>query len=106
MIFTELKDLPQKELISGFKGRFVQSENQTFAFWEIEKGAVLPEHAHVHEQTSMVTKGKFELVVDGVSKIMEEGMVAIIPSNIPHSGKAITDCEITDVFFPIREGYE
>jgi hypothetical protein len=37
--------------------------------------------------------------------VMEEGEVAVIPSNIKHSGKTITDCYIIDVFYPVREDY-
>ena len=36
---------------------------------------------------------------------MSPGDVAIIPSNIRHAGYAETDCQIIDVFYPIREDY-
>jgi quercetin dioxygenase-like cupin family protein len=36
---------------------------------------------------------------------LSAGSVFIIPSNTVHSGKSITDCEIVDVFNPVREDY-
>ena len=106
MPFFQLDKNLQKELIPGFKANFVTSENMTFAYWDIQKGSVLPEHSHPHEQVANVIKGKFELTVDGESKVLEPGMVAVIPSNAVHSGKAITDCRIIDVFYPVREEYQ
>ena len=80
-------------------------ENFTLAYWQVKAGSVLPEHSHVNEQSSQVTKGKFELTIGGQTEIYEPGQVATIPANVVHSGKAITDCEITDVFSPARPEY-
>jgi len=106
MEFIDLKNIQQLEPLSGFRVKFVHSANMTFAFWEIKANSILPEHKHVQEQVSMVTKGEFELTMNGKSKILQPGIVTIIHSNALHSAKAITDCEITDVFYPIREDYK
>ena len=105
MIFKNLKDIPEKELIPGYKVKFVHSKNMTLAYWNIEKGAPLPEHSHKHEQVANVIEGKFELKVDNKTKVLEPGDVAVIPSNVKHSGKAITKCKLIDVFYPVREDY-
>ncbi|MGE5339927.1 MAG: cupin domain-containing protein [Candidatus Omnitrophota bacterium] len=106
MAFIDLNDVQQNELVPGYHARFVHSENMTFAYWTIEAGAALPNHSHPHEQVANVTKGEFELTVDGTSRVMTPGQVAVIPGGIFHSGKAITDCQIIDVFYPIREDYK
>ena len=54
----------------------------------------------------MVTKGEFELTINCETRILRPGNIAVIPSDVLHSAKAITDCEITDVFYPIREDYK
>lgn len=105
MVFKNLNDIEQKELVPGYKARFIHSDNMTLAYWNIEKDACLPMHSHPHDQVANMIEGKFELTVDGVTKIIEPGDVAVIPSNAKHSGRAITDCKIIDVFYPIREDY-
>ena len=105
MQYTNLEEIEEKELVSGFKVRFIHSENMTFSFWHIEKGARLPEHSHPHEQVTNVLKGEFELTVDGESKRLGPGSVVIIPPNAVHSGKALAKSRVIDVFYPIREDY-
>lgn len=103
--FLSINSLKTREMIPGFKARFVHTESMTISYWEIKKGGILPEHAHHHEQISQVMEGRFELTIDGVSQIMEPGRLAVIPSNVLHSGRALTDCKVTDIFCPVRDDY-
>ena len=95
----------QKDLVPGFDVRFVHTENMTFAFWNIKAGSLLPEHSHPHEQVANVLEGEFELTIDGESQCVTPGTVAVIPGSAVHSGRAITDCKVVDVFCPVREDY-
>ncbi len=105
MPFLNLDELEEKQMVPGFKGHFVHSENMTFAYWDIEDGAVLPEHSHPHEQVASMIAGEFELTVNGETKVLRPGSVAIVPSDAIHSGRAIVRCRIIDVFYPVREDY-
>lgn len=105
MQYLNLEEIEEKELVSGFKVRFIHSENMTFSFWNIEKGAQLPEHSHPHEQVTNVLEGKFVLTVNGESKKLGPGSVVIIPSDAVHSGKALAKSRVIDVFYPIRKDY-
>ena len=106
MSFLNSIDIQEKELIPGYSAKFIHSENMTFAYWDIKANYSLPEHSHPHEQVANIISGKFELTINGETKIMEPGSVAIVPSNAKHSGKSLTDCKIIDVFYPIREDYQ
>ena len=53
-----------------------------------------------------VVEGEFEFTVDGKTQVYTAGAVVHIPSNVPHSGKAITPCKLMDVFSPVREDYK
>ena len=101
-----LDDLPQQEIIPGFKGKFIHSDSMTVSYWDIKKGSILPEHQHVHEQISQVIEGEFKLTINGNSKILKPGIAAVIPSNAIHSGEAITNCKVMDIFSPAREDYK
>lgn len=106
MPFIELGDIPEKELLPGLRVRFVHSEKMTLAYWSIDEGAMLPEHSHPHEQVANVIEGHFELTVDGESRVLRPGSVVVIPPDATHSGKALGDCKIIDVFYPVREDYK
>ena len=106
MTFLALKDIEEKEIVPGYRGKFVHSENMTLGFWEVDQGAALPEHSHPHEQIANVLEGRFELTVNGEPRVLEPGMVAVIPGGVPHSGKALTSCRLMDAFHPAREDYK
>jgi quercetin dioxygenase-like cupin family protein len=103
--FVDLANLETKEPAQGYKAVFVHTDNMTVAYWDVEKGAEMPEHSHPHEQVASVIDGKFELSLAGEKRIMDKGSAATIPPNTPHSGKAITHCRLIDVFHPVREDY-
>ncbi len=98
-------DLEAEDMIPGFKVRFVHGESMTLAYWDVNKGAELPEHSHAHEQICNVISGQFELVIQGQSTVLKAGDVGVIPSHAVHSGKALTHCKIIDAFHPVREDY-
>jgi quercetin dioxygenase-like cupin family protein len=97
--------LEPRTIIPGFEGRFAHSATMTFVLWRISAGARLPEHRHIHEQVVHQLDGEFELTVEGQTVRSRPGMVTAIPPNALHSGLALTDCRILDVFYPIRQDY-
>ena len=106
MAFVQIKDQPVKEIIKGYHARAVHTGTMTFLYWRVEKDAVMPEHSHMHEQVAHVLTGSFELTVDGETRLLEPGITAVIPPHVKHGGRAITACELLDVFHPEREDYK
>ena len=104
-IFYEADSLDQHEILPGFKARFVHTAQMTLVFWDIESGAILPEHQHPHEQVGQVTQGEFEMTINGETQVLRAGMLVCIPPNAVHSGRALSDCSILDIFCPVREDY-
>jgi quercetin dioxygenase-like cupin family protein len=101
----KLSELERKELLPGARARFVHSNSMTLAHWEFEAGVLLPEHSHPHEQITNVVDGEFELTIEGEPHRLEAGIVVVIAPNARHSGRAITDCRLFDVFYPVREDF-
>ena len=102
-MLKEISKIEQKEVMKGFKGRFFHTKSSTIAFWEIEKDAILPEHSHIHEQTTQLIEGTLEMTIGNKTIILEPGMIVSIAPNIKHSGKALKNCILTDTFCPVRE---
>ena len=106
MSFVEINDLLSREVIKGYTGRSIHTGTMTFMYWTVEAGAAMPMHSHLHEQVAHVLKGMFELTVGGETQLLEPGRVAVIPPHARHGGRAVTQCELLDVFLPEREDYK
>jgi quercetin dioxygenase-like cupin family protein len=105
MPFITLSDVGEREMVPGFRARFVHTDRMTCSYWTITAGATLPEHSHPHEQVTNIIRGRFEMTLDGETHTIEPGSVVVIPSGTKHRGRALTDCFILDVFSPVREDY-
>lgn len=101
----ELSEIVEMDLLPGFHGKFIHTDEMTFIYWQIDAGSVLPEHSHPHEQVVNCFEGEFELTVDGETQVLGPGTVTQIPGGAVHSGRALSDCRILDVFAPVREDY-
>ncbi|MGB3143760.1 MAG: cupin domain-containing protein [Maribacter sp.] len=102
----KLSNIPSKEIMPGYHGKLIHSENMSIAFWEVEKDAQVPEHSHINEQIMHVLEGDFEFTLDGETGIYQAGDIVIIAPRKKHSGKALTPCKLMDVFSPTREEYK
>lgn len=105
MGLVKLNELPELEISKGILMKAVTAENMTVAHVKLAKGALLPEHDHPNEQVVNVIEGELELNVEGKSYNLVPGKVMILPSNVPHSGRAVSDCRVIDVFHPVREDF-
>jgi quercetin dioxygenase-like cupin family protein len=101
----ELSSIEPREIVTGYSARFIHTPNMTFSYLDVKAGSALAEHAHPHEQVAHVLEGEFELTVEGEPMRFGPGTVIVIPSNVRHSGLAVTDCKLLDVFTPVREDY-
>ena len=63
------------------------------------------EHFHPQEEVYEVTEGELEVTIDGVAQIARAGIVAIVPGNVPHSVKALTDGRAIIIDYPLRPNF-
>jgi len=101
-----LSKIPSKEIMPGYHGRLVHTENMSLAFWEVDEGAEVPEHSHMNEQVMHVIEGRFEFTLNGDTQVYHPGDIVIIAPYKKHSGRALTPCKLMDVFSPVREEYK
>ncbi|TWJ04479.1 Cupin domain-containing protein [Mucilaginibacter frigoritolerans] len=105
-IFHQFSNIEAKEIAPGFFSKLIHTATNTINFIEVKAGCTLPRHRHIHQQCSFVIEGKFELTVNDVPQILDSELFAIIPSEVWHSGTAITDCKLIDIFSPARDDYK
>lgn len=101
-----ISDIKERELAKGIRGRYFHTLSNTIGYIDIDKGAILPAHSHFHEQTTQILEGQLEMTIDGVTQVLEPGILTLIPSNIVHSAIALTNCRVLDIFSPVREDYK
>ena len=105
MYLNQLKDIPVKEIAPGYFARYIHTQNMTLGY-HVKAGCILKEHSHIHEQVPYLLEGRFQLTVDGNIIDLKPDKVMVIPSNVKHSGVAITDWKLLDVFNPVKEDYK
>ena len=68
-------------------------------------GGVGALHSHHHSQVTYIAEGKFEVTIDGKTKLLKTRDSFYIPSNIIHGVVCIDDGVLVDVFSPMREDF-
>ena len=102
MPFVDTSSLRVIERLPGWHGRYFHSANMTFAHYDFARGSTIHEHFHPEEEVYEVIDGELEVTIDGVAQIARAGLVAIVPSNVRHSVRALTDGRVIVVDHPVR----
>jgi quercetin dioxygenase-like cupin family protein len=105
MGLVKIDELAELQLAPGIRARAVTAGSVTVLHARVDAGAVLPEHSHHNEQVVNVLEGELELKVNGVTHSLVPGKVMVLEPNVPHSGRAVSDCYVVDVFHPVREDF-
>jgi unsaturated pyranuronate lyase len=105
MPFVDTSELKVMERLPGWRGRYFQSPNMTFAHYDFVRGASIHEHFHPQEEVYEVIEGELEVTIDGVTQIARPGMVGIVPGNVRHSVKALSDGKVIIVDYPLRSEF-
>jgi quercetin dioxygenase-like cupin family protein len=105
MPFVDTSKLKVIERLPGWRGRYFHSAHMTFAHYDFERGSSIHEHFHDEEEVYEVIEGELEIIVDGVPQIARPGLVAIVPANVRHAVKALTDGRVIVVDHPARPDF-
>jgi quercetin dioxygenase-like cupin family protein len=103
--FVDTHSLRVTERLPGWFGRCFQSPNMTICHYEFKQGASIHEHFHEQEEVWNVIEGELELTIDGVTQIARAGVAGVVPPNVRHSAKALTDGRAIVVDHPLRPGF-
>lgn len=103
--FIELSKLPALEALQNAFMTSVQTENLTVAYTDMKAGVEIPLHHHTEEAVDIILEGLLEVRIGEKTDTLSHGMISIVPSNILHGAKAITDCKVVTVFYPQKNLY-
>src|SRR5215467_4016886 len=103
MPFVDTSGLDVIERLPGWQGRSFHSPSMTFVHYEFAGGSSIHEHSHPEEEVWDVIEGELEMTVDGVVRVARAGLVAVVPANVRHSARALTDGRAIVVDHPRRD---
>jgi quercetin dioxygenase-like cupin family protein len=105
MPFVDTNSLKVIERLPGWLGRYFHTASMTFAHYDFKSGSTIHEHFHPQEEVYEVIEGELEVTIDGTAQIARAGLVAIVPSNVRHSVKSLTDGRAIIVDYPLRREF-
>lgn len=102
-IFVDPSAIPPVEFLPGLEFRPALGQLTLANCVTFEPHTEAPMHAHLEEQVVIVVEGQFDFTIDGETKTMRVGDVAVIPPWVPHGAKTYEHgCREIDVFSPPR----
>ena len=106
--FFRWADVPSEQVKPDISRKLITGDRIMLAEVKLQRGCIVPQHAHVHEQMTYVLDGCLRLTVgeDGATSYdLRGGEVVVLPSNVPHAAEALEDTRVIDVFSPPREDW-
>ncbi len=67
----------------------IKKESGNISIFAFDRGEGLSEHTAPFDAVVFVVDGKADIIINGVSNILEAGETIIMPANIPHALKAV-----------------
>ncbi|MCX7014234.1 MAG: cupin domain-containing protein [Candidatus Sumerlaeota bacterium] len=95
-----------EEALPGVRRRtLVFGEKTLMTEFRLERGSLLPEHAHLYEQTGYLVSGRIVLKIGEASYEASPGDSWCILMNVIHGVQIIEDAVAIEVFSPARQDY-
>lgn len=98
-------DAPVERLSAGIGRQLLNTGRMTVARVLLDRGAVVPEHRHDHEQVATVLEGRLRFVVDGEELEVGPGESVPLAPGVPHAVEALEESVVLDVFAPVRDDW-
>ena len=92
-----LEGIERKTLVHG--------EKMLMTEFRLRKGSLLPRHAHEHEQTGYLVKGRIRLSIGTEVYDAQAGDSWSIPGGVEHGAEILEDSAAIEVFSPVRKDY-
>jgi quercetin dioxygenase-like cupin family protein len=105
-LFWDPDAIVPRQLAPGVMAKIASGEKVMLSLVTLAPGAVVPEHAHPHEQMGMLVSGAMELTVSGQARTLSGNAIYLVPGGVLHKAVAGPEGAVAlDVFSPPREEY-
>ncbi|MCC6262569.1 MAG: cupin domain-containing protein [Bryobacterales bacterium] len=98
--------VPLEQLNPLLSRKVIHGAQTTVAQIFLRAGAIVPEHHHRHEQTTMLQTGKLIFYMDGAEVVLASGSILNIPPHVAHRVVALEDSVAIDIFSPTRDDWQ
>jgi quercetin dioxygenase-like cupin family protein len=98
--------IPRERLSAGIVRQMVYGETLMICRLTLAPGTITAAHEHVHEQMTIVEKGRVRFVLGSEEKVFGPGDVLLFPSGFWHGGTMLDEeVVLIDIFTPLREDF-
>lgn len=98
--------IPVEHIAEGIDRQMIWGDRVMVCRLRLAPHTVTAIHSHMHEQITLVERGRADFFVDGQKRPAKAGDVLVFPANIQH-GATMLDEEVVliDIFSPVREDF-
>jgi quercetin dioxygenase-like cupin family protein len=105
-MFYKKNDTGYRTALEGVRLKtLVHGDRTLLCEFRLEKGKVLPNHTHPHEQTGYLVSGRINLTIRDEKFEVMPGDSWCIPGDVEHGAEILEDSVAVEVFSPVREDY-
>jgi quercetin dioxygenase-like cupin family protein len=104
--FITPRDAEQVQMKEGvYRRTMATTDEAMLCEFFLERDAEIPPHQHMNDQVGYVVFGRLEMMIGGVTQVLNPGESYAIPGGVMHSARALIDTLAVDTFSPPRNDY-
>ena len=98
--------IPVEPIAQGITRQMIVGDRVMVCRLTLAALTVTPIHSHMHEQVTLVERGRVDFFIEGQKRTVSAGAVLVLPANIQH-GATMLDEEVVlvDIFSPLRQDF-
>lgn len=105
-MFEKQSEVGYRRVVAGIEQKtLVYGEKTLMVEFRLHNGAILPQHAHPHEQTGFLVSGRIRLAIGEEVHEVLPGDSWCIAGGEQHGAEIIEDSVAIEVFSPVRKEY-
>ena len=105
-MFEKRNDTGYRPALEGIERKtLVHGDRTLMTEFRLRQGAVLPRHAHPHEQTGYLVSGRIRVSIGSETHEAGPGDSWCIPGGVEHGADILEDSVAVEVFSPVRDDY-